>query len=72
MNLIVMTYIDVTYAQPGPGLNECSVLHQQKKVSVTNHQSQKVTESPVEINFRLIKVRARNVQCAALVPVAVL
>jgi hypothetical protein len=25
-----------------------------------------VTESPVEINFSLIKVRARAVQCAAL------
>ena len=67
-----LTYIDVTYIRPGPGLNECSILHQQKKVSMTNHQSQTVTESTVEINFRLIKVTARNVQCAALVPVAVL
>ena len=29
-------------------------------------QSQKVTESPVEINFSLMKVIARTEQCAAL------
>ena len=31
-----------------------------------NHQSQKVTESPVEINFSLMKVRVHSLQCAAL------
>jgi hypothetical protein len=35
-------------------------------MAVTNDQSQKVTESPVEINFSLMKVIARIEQCAAL------
>ena len=37
-----------------------------RRMVVTNDQSQKVTESPVEINFSLMKVIARTEQCAAL------
>jgi hypothetical protein len=37
-----------------------------RRMAVTNDQSQKVTESPVEINFSLMKVIARTEQCAAL------
>jgi hypothetical protein len=36
-----------------------------------NQQSQKVTESAVEINFSLMKVGVRSLQCAALERVTV-
>ena len=39
---------------------------QQQKDGRNDDQSQKVTESPVEINFSLMKVIARTEQCAAL------
>ena len=39
---------------------------QRQKDGRNDDQSQKVTESPVEINFSLMKVIARTEQCAAL------
>jgi len=39
---------------------------QHQKDGRNDDQSQKVTESPVEINFSLMKVLVRTEQCAAL------
>jgi hypothetical protein len=72
MTIIFVTYIDVTYTRSGSGLYECAVLQHQEGWSCKDDQSQKVTESLVEINFTLMKVIAPTEEGAALERAAVL